>query len=78
MLIRLLFPHTANFVIIFDVEWNPSNDSQAQDRAYRLGQSSNVVVFRLVSVRAVFRSLSSFVPVVSFTFSWISEAPLRN
>jgi SNF2 family DNA or RNA helicase len=39
----------ANFVIIFDVEWNPSYDAQAQDRAYRIGQERDVKVFRLVS-----------------------------
>lgn len=41
---------------------NPSSDAQAQDRAYRLGQTSNVVVFRLVSV-SVF--------VVSVALGWI-------
>lgn len=38
----------ANFVIIYDVDWNPSNDAQAQDRAYRIGQERDVKVFRLV------------------------------
>jgi len=38
----------ANKVIIFDVNWNPSYDEQAQDRAYRLGQSRKVTVFRLI------------------------------
>lgn len=39
----------ASKVVIFDVEWNPSNDEQAQDRAFRIGQSQNVEVCRLVS-----------------------------
>lgn len=38
----------ASWVILFDVEWNPSYDAQAQDRSYRLGQLKDVKVFRLV------------------------------
>ena len=39
----------ANTVIIFDSDWNPMMDLQAQDRAHRIGQRSDVSVFRLVS-----------------------------
>jgi superfamily II DNA or RNA helicase len=39
----------ANVVIVFDVDFNPSNDEQSQDRAYRIGQKRNVLVIRLVS-----------------------------
>jgi len=39
----------ANRVIIYDVNWNPSLDEQAQDRAYRIGQVDDVEVIRLVS-----------------------------
>mmetsp|Transcript_38727 Transcript_38727/g.83449 ORF Transcript_38727/g.83449 Transcript_38727/m.83449 type:complete len:902 (+) Transcript_38727:275-2980(+) len=39
----------ANKVIIFDVNWNPSYDEQAQDRAYRIGQKRDVETVRLVA-----------------------------
>jgi superfamily II DNA/RNA helicase len=39
----------ANTVIIFDSDWNPMMDLQAQDRAHRIGQRSDVSVFRMVT-----------------------------
>jgi len=39
----------ANRVIVFDVNWNPSHDEQAQDRAFRIGQLRDVDVVRLVA-----------------------------
>lgn len=39
--------------MIFDPNWNPSYDLQAQDRAYRIGQLRDVEVFRLVSAGTV-------------------------
>lgn len=39
----------ANKVIIFDVNWNPSYDEQAQDRSFRIGQKRDVEVTRLVA-----------------------------
>lgn len=44
---------SANKVVIFDPNWNPSYDLQAQDRAYRIGQVRDVDVFRLVSAGTV-------------------------
>ena len=43
----------ANKVVIMDPNWNPSYDLQAQDRAYRIGQTRDVDVFRLVSAGTV-------------------------
>ncbi|KAI4650596.1 hypothetical protein J4E93_002953 [Alternaria ventricosa] len=40
---------SANKVVVMDPHWNPAYDLQAQDRAYRIGQTRNVEVFRLVS-----------------------------
>ncbi|RMZ76097.1 hypothetical protein DV737_g4965, partial [Chaetothyriales sp. CBS 132003] len=40
---------SANKVVVMDPNWNPAYDLQAQDRAYRIGQTRDVEVFRLVS-----------------------------
>lgn len=40
---------SANKVVVMDPNWNPAHDLQAQDRAYRIGQTRDVEVFRLVS-----------------------------
>ena len=39
----------ADTVILFDSDWNPQQDLQAQDRAHRIGQTRNVVVYRLAT-----------------------------
>eukprot|EP00605_Chrysophyceae_sp_TOSAG23-4_P002160 GSChrysophyteH1.ASY1.ANO1.2388.1 assembled CDS len=39
----------ATRVIHFDINWNPTVDQQAQDRAYRIGQGENVEVYRLIA-----------------------------
>ena len=33
---------TADTVVIFDSDWNPQNDLQAQARAHRIGQTKQV------------------------------------
>ncbi|KAJ8905446.1 hypothetical protein NDN08_001953 [Rhodosorus marinus] len=43
----------ADTVIIFDSDWNPHMDTQAQARAHRIGQSSPVLVYRFVSENTV-------------------------
>ena len=40
---------TADTVIIYDSDWNPMMDLQAQDRAHRIGQKKEVRVYRLVT-----------------------------
>ena len=44
---------TADTVIIFDSDWNPQNDLQAQARAHRIGQKNQVSVYRLVTKNSV-------------------------
>ncbi|EPS60728.1 hypothetical protein M569_14074, partial [Genlisea aurea] len=40
---------TADVVILYDSDWNPQVDLQAQDRAHRIGQKKEVQVFRFCS-----------------------------
>lgn len=40
---------TADTVIIFDSDWNPHQDLQAQDRAHRIGQKNEVRILRLIT-----------------------------
>jgi SNF2 family DNA or RNA helicase len=40
---------SASVVIIYDIDWNPQNDNQAMDRAYRIGQTRPVKVFKLIT-----------------------------
>jgi SNF2 family DNA or RNA helicase len=39
----------ADTVIIFDSDWNPQNDIQAQARCHRIGQDKAVRIYRLVT-----------------------------
>merc|ERR1719183_3358047 len=38
----------ADRVVIFDPDWNPMTDVQARERAWRIGQTRDVAVYRLV------------------------------
>lgn len=45
----LTYLELADTVIFYDSDWNPTIDSQAMDRAHRLGQTKQVSVFRLIT-----------------------------
>lgn len=44
---------TADTVILYDSDWNPQVDLQAQDRAHRIGQTKPVHVYRFVTEDAI-------------------------
>ena len=44
---------SADIVILFDSDWNPQADLQAMDRAHRIGQTKQVVVYRFVTDESV-------------------------
>merc|ERR1719359_1878224 len=43
----------ADTVVIFDSDWNPHADLQAQDRCHRIGQTKKVIVYRLATAATV-------------------------
>jgi len=47
----IFFPSlvAADTVIIYDSDWNPQNDLQAQARCHRIGQNKSVKIYRLIT-----------------------------
>ncbi|GJQ84413.1 hypothetical protein Trydic_g3886 [Trypoxylus dichotomus] len=43
----------ADRVIIYDPDWNPATDTQARERAWRIGQEKQVTIYRLVSAGTI-------------------------
>ena len=54
---------TADTVIIFDSDWNPHQDLQAQDRAHRIGQQNEVRILRLISSNSVEEKILERAPI---------------
>jgi len=48
---------SANVVIIYDLDFNPHNDKQAEDRAHRVGQTRDVTVMKLVTKDTIEESI---------------------
>ncbi|KAI9318639.1 SNF2 family N-terminal domain-containing protein [Dichotomocladium elegans] len=44
---------SADTVVIFDSDWNPQMDLQAQDRVHRIGQTRPVLIYRFVAANTV-------------------------
>lgn len=43
----------ADRVLIYDPDWNPSTDMQARERAWRLGQTRPVTIYRMLTVGTI-------------------------
>ncbi|KAL4930770.1 putative SNF2 family helicase/ATPase [Aspergillus undulatus] len=44
---------SADIVVLYDSDWNPQADLQAMDRAHRIGQTKQVVVYRFITESAI-------------------------
>ena len=43
----------ADYVFLLDPWWNPAAEAQAIDRTHRIGQTENVMVYRLVAAGTI-------------------------
>lgn len=76
----------ASAVIHFDLWWNPAVEDQATDRAYRIGQTQNVQVYRLIcantfeeKINEIIRSKKDLADVaVNVGESWIGDLSNRQ
>ena len=72
---------SANHVIHFDRWWNPAVENQATDRAYRIGQSKEVTVYKLICKGTIEESIDEMIDektgmadaVVGTGESWITK-----
>jgi SNF2 family DNA or RNA helicase len=49
----------ASYVILYDPWWNPAAEAQAIDRTHRIGQTENVVAYRLLAEATVEEKIRS-------------------
>lgn len=76
----------ASAVIHFDLWWNPAAESQATDRAYRIGQKQNVEVFRLICANTFEEKINAMIEekkaladlTVNSGESWIGDLSNRQ
>lgn len=43
----------ASRVVLLDPDWNPMNDSQAKERALRIGQKKNLIIYRFITKHTI-------------------------
>lgn len=62
---------TADTVIMYDNDWNPQVDLQAEDRAHRIGQKKQVYVYRFVTEDAIEEKVGVVVALVFLLFFYV-------
>lgn len=49
---------SANIVVICEPQWKPSTEQQAIGRSYRMGQTRDVMVYRLLTKKSIDESMT--------------------
>lgn len=68
----------ADTVIIYDPWWNPATEAQAMDRAHRIGQKSNVTVYRLLAADSIEASIAQMQGNKAFLASSVLDADMPD
>ncbi|KAJ2713143.1 DNA repair protein rhp26 [Coemansia spiralis] len=68
----------ADRVILFSPDWNPSSDSQARERAWRLGQRRDVAIYRLMTAGTIEEKIYNRQIYKQFLSSKILEDPRQG
>ena len=66
----------ANHVIHYSRHWNPAKESQATDRAFRIGQKKNVYVYHLISTYNGFETFDVILEQLLIKKSNLSDASM--
>lgn len=76
----------ASAVVHYDLWWNPAVEAQATDRAFRIGQRRDVVVYRLITAGSFEEKINDMLAskreladlTVSAGESWIGDLPTKE
>ena len=77
---------SASHVIHFDRWWNPAVENQATDRAYRIGQTRNVIVHKFICAGTIEERIDALInskkdlaeQVIGGSATWITELSDRE
>ena len=69
-----LYLTEADYCFLLDPWWNPATEAQAVDRAHRIGQTKNVMVYRLIAKDTIEEKVMALKERKSQLFSSVMDA----
>ena len=70
---------TANIVILCEPQWKPSTEQQAISRVYRMGQTRDVIVYRLLTKDSIDESMVDLIDIKQDIFdTYANDSALQD